>query len=52
MTENNDAYGQVILFQKDYGYDSGIKFKEYNFNVAYKTDSKVFKEKLEDILSK
>ncbi|MEE3427880.1 MAG: nucleoside hydrolase [Ruminococcus sp.] len=52
MTDDNDAYGQVILYKKGIGYDSGIKFKDYNFNVAYKTDSKVFKEKLEDILSK
>ena len=46
ITEDNEAYGQVILYQKGFGYDSGIKFDDYSFSVASKTADETFKETL------
>lgn len=46
MTDDNEAYGQVILYKEGYGYDSQVTFDNYNFYVATETDSKIFKEKL------
>ena len=50
MTEDNDAYGQVILYQQGYGYDSGKTFNDYEFYVATETDSETFKDKLVALL--
>lgn len=52
MTKNDETYGQVILYQKDYGYDSGIKFDDYSFYVATKTSSETFKSKFAKLLEK
>ena len=46
MTDDNEAYGQVILYKEGYGYDSQVTFDNYNFYVATETNSKIFKEKL------
>ncbi|MBD5135682.1 MAG: nucleoside hydrolase [Lachnospiraceae bacterium] len=46
MTDDNEAYGQVILYKEGYDYDSQVTFDNYNFYVATETDSKIFKEKL------
>ena len=50
MTDDNECYGQVVLFQEGYGYDSGVIFDSYNFDVATKTASGTFKENLISIL--
>lgn len=50
MTKNDETYGQVILYQKDYGYDTGIKFDDYNFYVVTKTASETFKPKFAQLL--
>ena len=52
MTKNDETYGQVILYQKDYGYDSGIKFDDYSFHVVTKTASETFKSKFIKLLEK
>lgn len=52
MTKNDETYGQVILYQKDYGYDSGITFDNYSFYVATKTASETFKSRLVKLLEK
>lgn len=46
MTDDNETYGQVILYQEGFGYDSKIGFDEYSFNVATKTADETFKETL------
>ena len=50
MTEDNETYGQVVLYKKSRGYDSGITFEDYNFNVITKINSKGFREKLASLL--
>lgn len=52
MTEDNETYGQVILYQDGFGYDSRIEFKDYSFNVVTKTADKTFKETLIELLKK
>lgn len=50
MTEDNETYGQVVLYKKSRSYDSGITFEDYNFNVITKINSKGFREKLASLL--
>ena len=49
---DDETYGQVILYDKSFTYDSGITFDNYNFIVIDETRSWTFKEKLFEILSK
>jgi purine nucleosidase len=46
ITDNNEAYGQVILYRKGFGYDSQITFDNYDFDVVTETESETFKDKL------
>ena len=50
MTDDDDCYGQVVLYQAGYGYDSGVTFDSYNFDVATKTASETFKDTLLKLL--
>ena len=50
MTDDDDCYGQVVLYQEGYGYDSGVTFDSYNFDVATKTASETFKDTLLKLL--
>ncbi len=51
ITDDSEAYGQVILYKQGFGYDSGVTFDSYNFNVITKTASGMFKEKLTALLA-
>ena len=50
MTEDNEAYGQVILYQEGFGYDNGVEYDDYNFSVATKTADNSFKKTLIELL--
>ncbi len=50
MTKDNEAYGQVILYQEGFGYDNGVEYDDYNFHVATKTSDKSFKKTLIELL--
>ena len=50
MTEDNEAYGQVLLFQEGFGYDNGVEYDDYSFYVASKTADKAFKKTLIELL--
>ena len=50
MTEDNEAYGQVILYQEGFGYDNGVEYDDYNFSVASKTADQSFKKTLIELL--
>lgn len=50
MTDDDDTYGQVVLYKEDYGYDTGITFEHYDFNVITKIAGETFKEKFTSLL--
>ena len=50
ITEDNEAYGQVILYQEGFGYDNGVEYDDYNFSVASKTADQSFKKTLIELL--
>lgn len=52
MTDDDETYGQVILYKKGFGYDTGITFDDYSFNVITKIESEAFKDKLLSVLEK
>ena len=52
MTDDDETYGQVILYKKGVGYDTGVTFDSYDFNVITDIDDDVFKEKLCSVLEK
>ena len=52
MTDDDETYGQVILYKKGVGYDTGITFDSYDLNVVTDIDDDVFKEKLCSVLEK
>lgn len=43
MVEPGETYGQVILYQQGFGYDSPVTFDSYNVSVATVTRDDVFK---------
>ena len=51
LTDDDAAYGQVVLYKEDFGYDSGITFDDYSFHVITETDSKMFKDRLIALLT-
>lgn len=51
QTLDNETYGDVILYKKGYGYDTGVTFDDYSFSVVTKINSKIFREKLEAVLA-
>ena len=52
MTEDNAAYGQVILYKEGFAYDSGVTFDNYDFYVVTKIASETFKDRLLSVLVK
>lgn len=52
MTDDNEVYGQVVLFKEGYGYDSGVTYDSYDFNVVTKTESSAFKNTFTALLEK
>lgn len=46
ITNNDEAYGEVILYKKSFTYDTQVTFDNYNFYIATETESDTFKNKL------
>ena len=51
ITDDTEAYGQVVFYKKGYGYDSGVKFDSYDFNVVTDIADEDFKGYLMELLT-
>ena len=51
MTEDNAAYGQVILYKQNFFYDSGVQFDDYSFRIATRIADITFKDRLFALLT-